>query len=232
MEHLKVKVGGPYACFTRPEFSVERVSYDVMTPSAARGILEAIFWKPEFSYQVKEIWVLKEIRHFTLLRNELSDRQKEGHPFFIEDKRQQRTARILKDVEYLIIANVVLRQHAKEKSNSVDGYRDQFRRNVEKGRCYHQPYLGCREFAAWFKKPDRSEKPIEGLPESLGTMLFDRRYQVNPKQKELKFYRHISRNKKEVVEGTADAVFFEAKLTDGKLIVPQEKYKEVEVPDA
>ena len=99
MDWLKVKVWGPYACFTRPEFNVERVSYDVMTPSAARGILEAIFWKPEFRWEVREIWILNPIRHIAFLRNELAARQGQV-PFFVEDQRQKRTTRALKEVAY------------------------------------------------------------------------------------------------------------------------------------
>src|SRR2546430_3434548 len=76
---IRVKVSGEYACFTRPEMKVERVSYDVITPSAARGVLEAIFWKPEFSWQVRQIWVLKAIRHFSILRNEVKNKRSEEH---------------------------------------------------------------------------------------------------------------------------------------------------------
>src|SRR3990172_9208037 len=98
-----IRIGGEYACFSRPEFKVERVSYLAITPSAARGALEAIFWKPEFRWELREISVLKPIRQMAVLLNELSDRLGDK-PFFVEDpgKRQQRASLILKDVEYLI----------------------------------------------------------------------------------------------------------------------------------
>src|ERR1700681_1645556 len=129
---LEVKVWGELACFTRPEMKAERVSYPVITPSAARGILEAIFWKPEFSWQVREIWVLNEIRHFSILRNEVNSKavaatavrwgQSEGG-YFAEEDRAQRHTLALRDVGYIVRADVILRDHATE---NVAKYRDQF----------------------------------------------------------------------------------------------------------
>ena len=159
---LQVKVWGERACFTRPETKVERVSYSVMTPSAARGILEAIFWKPEFFWQVREIQVLKPIRHFSILRNEVNDRMshkaaqrwmKEGGGYFADERehRAQRHTLGLYDVSYVIRADVALKPDV---SYSEAKYRDQFRRRVKRGRCYHRPYLGCREFAAEFTEPE------------------------------------------------------------------------------
>src|SRR5436309_15329084 len=101
MNHVPVelKVWGEYACFTRPEMKVERVSYTVMTPSAARGILEAIFWKPEFSWRVREIWVLKEIRYFSILRNEVQSKAspRTDRPLIISEERTQRHTLGLRD---------------------------------------------------------------------------------------------------------------------------------------
>src|SRR4051812_15846567 len=96
-----VRLGADLACFSRPELKVERVSYPVMTPSAARGVLEAIFWKPEIRWEIREIRLLKPIRFITLLRNEL-DRRQGGGPIFVEEQRQQRSSLILKDVEYVV----------------------------------------------------------------------------------------------------------------------------------
>ncbi len=175
---LEVKVWGGLACFTRPEMKVERVSYNVMTPSAARGVLEAIFWKPEFSWQVREIWVLNPIRHFSILRNEVNSKAvistarkwaKGGGGFFAEDDRAQRNTLALREVSYLIKADVVLKPHA---SDSVAKYRDQFRRRVERGQCYYIPYLGCREFSAYFAQPDGNEQALD-LTDDLGQILFD-----------------------------------------------------------
>lgn len=178
---LEVKVWGGIACFTRPEMKVERVSYDVMTPSAARGVLEAIFWKPEFSWQVREIWVLNPIRHFSVLRNETKSKAvvstarkwaTDGGGYFAEDDRAQRHTLALREVSYLIKADIVLKPHA---SDNVAKYRDQFRRRVERGQCHHIPYLGCREFCAYFGPPDSSEQAID-FTDDLGRMLFDLDY--------------------------------------------------------
>ncbi len=208
---LEVKVWGDHACFTRPEMKVERVSYEVMTPSAARGILEAIFWKPEFSWQVREIWVLKPIRHFSILRNEVKNKAvmstargwvAEGGAYFAEDDRAQRHTLALRDVAYLIKADVALKQHA---TDDVAKYREQFRRRVSRGQCHTVPYFGCREFVAYFGPPDGSEQPID-LTDDLGRMLFD-----------LDYMRDDS--------GRGTPRFFPARLDAGVLRVPIELYR-------
>jgi len=188
--YLQVKVWGDWACFTRPEMKVERVSYPVMTPAAARGVLEAIFWKPEISWQVREIWVLRPIRYFSILRNEttqiISHRnalkwKKQGGNFFINEvdedgvmrNRAQRHTLSLRDVAYVIKADITLKPHA---DADPAKYRDQFRRRVTRGQYHHTPYLGCREFAAGFGDPQAGDQP---LPETsdLGLMLFDLDYE-------------------------------------------------------
>lgn len=207
---LEVKVWGELACFTRPEMKAERVSYPVMTPSAARGMLEAIFWKPEFSWQVREIWVLKEIRHFSILRNEVNSKAvvataqrwaESGGGYFAEEDRAQRHTLALRDVAYIIKADIVLAPHA---TDDVAKYRDQFRRRVNHGECYHRPYLGCREFAAFFGPPDGTERPID-LTDELGLVLFDLDY---------------------AKDGSGRGVprFFRARLESGILHVPTELY--------
>jgi len=206
---LEVKVWAPYACFTRPEMKVERVTYPVMTPSAARGVLEAIFWKPEFQWQVREIWVLKPIRHISLLRNEVSQIISEqsvapGKNYFIDDDRAQRHTLALRDVEYLIRADVRLRSHAE---HNEAAYRDQFRRRVQRGQCYHRPYLGCREFSAQFALPTGDEQPIE-TSDDLGLVLGE-----------------IIHEEKENV--LCRPVYFHALLRRGVLQVPPEIYLEV-----
>jgi CRISPR-associated protein Cas5d len=156
---LTVKVWGDTACFTRPEMKAERVSYPMMPPSAARGVLEAIFWKPEFAWQIRGIWVLKEVRFFSILRNEVNSKvalstargwARSGGGYFAEEDRAQRHTLALRDVAYVIMADIVLAAHATE---DIAKYRDQFRRRVNRGQCYHQPYLGCREFVAFFGPP-------------------------------------------------------------------------------
>jgi len=166
---LEVKVWSPMACFTRPENKVERVSYPMPTPSAARGILEAIFWKPEFRYRVREIAVLKPIQFASILRNEVDGKATGSEGISITERRQQRHTLLLRDVAYVVKADIVLRPHA---TDDVAKYRDQFQRRVQRGQCFHRPALGCREFAADFAPPDGSEAPISDT-RSLGMMLFD-----------------------------------------------------------
>jgi CRISPR-associated protein Cas5d len=213
---LEVKVWGEWACFTRPENKVERVSYPVMTPSAARGILEAIFWKPEFVWQVREIWVLKPITYFSILRNEMNNRQshrsaqgwiKNGGGYFADDDRAQRHTLALRDVEYLIKADVALKPHTIDPPAK---YREQFGRRVKKGQCYHHPYFGCREFAAEFADSNGSEQPIDQSSD-LGLMLFDMRFAHNGDGKGVK----------------AEPIFFDARLESGVVRVPQKLYEEV-----
>ncbi|MBM4287973.1 MAG: type I-C CRISPR-associated protein Cas5 [Deltaproteobacteria bacterium] len=183
---LEVKVWGDWACFTRPEMKVERVSYPVMTPSAARGVLEAIFWKPEISWRVREIWVLNAIRYFSILRNEVTKVisheaarkwQKSGGGYFADEDRGkyggQRHTLALREVAYIIKADIALKPHA---DADAAKYRDQFRRRVARGQYHHTPYLGCREFAARFGEPNTSDLPLKRLNMELGLMLFDLEY--------------------------------------------------------
>ncbi len=176
---IKLRIWGEYALFTRPEMKVERVSYDVITPSAARGILEAIYWKPSIRWVIDRIHVLKPIRFENIRRNELANRvavnkkDMSGHKLvcrFIEDDRQQRASMVLKDVEYIIEAHF-------EISDSDD--RDPgkhlaiFERRARKGQCFHRPYFGCREFPVNFEWCEN----IPGTPfsgtQDLGYMLYD-----------------------------------------------------------
>lgn len=158
--------------FTRPELKVERLSYPVMTPSAAAGVLEAIFWKPEFSWQVVAIEVLRDIRQFTLRRNETTDLAPLTEAVTGRRRidtaahRVQRNAVCLRDVAYRIYGQVCLRDRATKPESA---YRDQFRRRVSRGACFSQPYLGTREFSAAFGEPDDT-LPI-GLSQDLGIML-------------------------------------------------------------
>jgi len=218
---VSMKVWGDYACFSRPEFKVERVSYPVITPSAARGVLEAIFWKPEFRYEIRKIGVLQQGSQMTILRNEIGRRQGQ-EPFFVENARQQRSSLILKDVAYLIRAEMVLRDHA---TDPIYKYRDQFNRRVERGQCYHTPYLGTREFAASFAPPDGAI-PDASLNLDLGLMLFDIVFVESEEQAEMEFMRHGPDGPR-CVQGYAQALFFPAKLEQGWLKVPEEKYQEL-----
>lgn len=207
---LAVRVWGDLACFTRPEMKVERVSYPVMTPSAARGVLEAIFWKPEFDYRILAIHVLKPIRYFSILRNEMNHRQSErsavtwwrdgagGYNATSEHNRAQRHTLALRDVAYLIEAQIALRPHA---DTDPAKYRDQLRRRVRDGRCFATPYLGCREFSCAFAEPDGTEQAIE-LSDDLGPMLLELDYALDR-------------------SGRGKPRFFDARLSAGVLRVPQ-----------
>lgn len=175
---LEVKVWGEFACFTRPEMKVERVSYPVPTPSAARGMLEAIFWKPQFDWRINEIVVLRPIRFVSILRNEINNRAsfgsatswaKEGGGYSASTDRAQRHTLALRDVAYIIRADVLPRDGVEDPPAK---YRDQFRRRVSRGQCFSRPYLGCREFAAEFSEPAGDDVPISRT-EDLGLMLLD-----------------------------------------------------------
>ena len=219
---LEVKVWGDFALFTRPEFSVERVSYDVMTPSAARGVLEAIFWKPEFSWKIHEIQVLKPIRHFSILRNECntlaSDRtaknwSKKGvGSYYVDEDRSQRHSLCLRKVAYVIKAEIVLKPH----ENNLQKYLCQFKRRLKRGQCHHQPYLGTREFSAYFSEPEGDED-IQNITDDLGLMLFD--VEIAKNEKGSMAYLAHDRNGSQIVNGSARPKFFPAKLEKGVLDV-------------
>jgi len=181
---LAGRIWGELACLTRPELKVERVTYPVPTPSAVRGILEAIFWKPQFFWKIATIAVLTPIRYFSIFRNEANDKQsfhaaqgwlKNGGNYRIDEARNraQRHTLALREVDYLITAQIVLRADV---TDDPAKYRDQFRRRVHNGRCFSTPYFGCREFPASFGPSDGTERPIE-LTENLGPMLFDLDYE-------------------------------------------------------
>lgn len=171
---LRLRVWGDNACFTRPEMKVERVSYDVMTPSAARGILEAILWKPAILWQVTQIDVLKPIRWESVRRNEVGTTMSpRASGLYIEDQRQQRAGLFLRDVAYTIHAHFEMTERAGSEDN-VKKFEEMFLRRATKGQCFHRPYLGCREFAADFEpvSPDVVYEPI-GESRDLGFMFYD-----------------------------------------------------------
>lgn len=186
---IKVEVWGDYALFTRPEMKVERVSYDVMTPSAARGILEAIYWHPGMRWVIDRIRVCKPIRFDNIRRNEVKAtasvanaktamKTGRGNLYIATSKEiQQRASMLLRDVHYVIEAHFVMTEQAAESDNSGK-FQDIIKRRLQKGQMYHQPCLGCREFPCNFKLcEDVPECPEElrGVRD-LGYMLFDMNY--------------------------------------------------------
>ncbi len=221
-----IEVWGPMACFTRPELKVERVSYDVITPSAARAVFEAIFWKPAIHWQVTKIEVLNPIKWTSIRRNEVGAVASKN-PLFIEDKRQQKNSLLLKDVRYRIWAKLVFipkwkRVDSKNvlidaeeavllhKDENPGKYNAMFERRANKGQCFNQPYLGTREFSASFRlvDPDKEglTKPIEDSRD-LGIMLYDMDFESDPIKPE--------------------AMFFRAKMDHGVIVVPPINSKEV-----
>jgi len=187
---VRVKVWGERACFTRPEMKSERVSYDVITPSAARGILEAIHWKPAIRWHIDRIRVLKPIRFESIRRNEVGSKispanvsramkagSTAGLTNYVDQDRQQRAAMVLRDVAYVIEAHFELTPKAGA-DDSVGKHLDIFNRRARKGQCFHMPCLGVREFPAAFALIEEGESlpaPHESLlaERDLGWMLHD-----------------------------------------------------------
>lgn len=199
-----LEVWGPMACFTRPELKVERVSYDVITPSAARAIFEAIFWKPAIHWQVTKIEVLNPVKWTSVRRNEVGA-VASRNPIFIEDKRQQKNTLCLKDVRYRIWARlefIPVRKRKGEQLSLFDEtahpdenpakYNAMFERRASKGQCFNQPYLGTRECSCSFRlvNPETEEldAPISENRD-LGIMLYDMDFEQNLKNPPAMFYR-------------------------------------------
>lgn len=196
---VRVKVTGDYACFTRPDLKVERMTYPCMTPSAARGVLDSILWKPEFQWYVRRIIVLNPVRFMLVKRNEINSKQGKN-PIVIEERRAQRNSVILRDVAYIIEASIFMgNANDKRMYEKYVGMTDKkegiFPRRVKKGQCWRRPYLGTREFSAEFMQPDENDQPIqETIP--IGSMLFDIFYDE---------------------AGKPQPLFFEAAIHDGVL---------------
>lgn len=216
---LRLKVWGRNACFTRPEMKVERVSYDVMTPSAARGILEAILWKPAIRWRITQIDVLNPIKWESVRRNEIGAVMSSvTDGIFIEDRRQQRAGLFLREVAYTIHAFFEMTNKAGP-GDSLVKFEEMFLRRAEKGQCFHHPYLGCREFPAAFTPipegsplPETSEKLAElgfGNPRDMGYMLYDIFHDHSADIKDL----HLCNEK-------CQPHFFKAVLDNGKIGIP------------
>ena len=205
MKGFCLEVSGSYACFTRPEMKVERVSYDVITPSAARAIFEAILWKPAIRWRVKRIDVMEPIRWISVRRNEVGKvASPRSDGLFIEDERQQRAGLFLRDVRYRLfgvfdfikpedrpkVFNPVPEhlidyeeaeglKKADVRSDETEAkYAAMFDRRATKGQCFNQPYLGCREFSAQFRLVNPVAEPATTISETrdLGWMLYDMDY--------------------------------------------------------
>lgn len=240
MHEWCLEVWGDYACFTRPEMKVERVSYDIMTPSAARAIFESILWKPAIRWNVTKIEVINPIKWISVRRNEvgkkvsnptakqLSGALGEQMGIFIEDERQQRAGLFLRDVRYrihgyfdFIPPEMRKKNHPslhecwadeKEQSEIVRldeteaKYAAMFERRAKKGQCFHRPYLGCREFACFFRLVDPKNDLSLPINETrdLGFMLYDMDFEQDVNKPKPLFFRAciekgtVNTNRKEV----------------------------------
>ncbi len=217
MEHFDkefcLEVWGPIACFTRPELKVERVSYDVITPSAARAIFEAIFWKPAIRWQVTKIEVLNPIKWTSIRRNEVG--AVSSKPVFIEDKRQQKNTLMLQDVRYRIWAKLefipMWKRAGESKNPTIDKeedamlrmdenpgkYNAMFERRASKGQCFNQPYLGTRECSASFRLINPEQEELSAPyndSRDLGLMLYDMDFEGNLDKPDAMFYHAIMEN--------------------------------------
>ena len=229
-----LEVSGDYALFSRPEMKVERVSYDVITPSAARGILEAIYWKPQIRWIINHITVINPIRFTNIRRNEIS--KKASSPtaalvadggygslgIYVDEERQQRASLLLRDVRYLIHASVhildprIERDGEKAPVNEAAGkHLEMFKRRARKGQAFQQPYFGCREFPVCFTLHENESTlpmPHDSLlgEKDLGFMLHDLEFDQNPKTKAVK---------------STTPHFFRAQMKNGIIEVPELPFK-------
>jgi len=225
---IVVRVWGKYACFTRPENKVERLSYDLITPSAARGVLEAIYWKPAVRWVVERIHVYREPRFTNLRRNEVASKAsaplakqamsgtlKGPLALYVDEDRQQRAATILVDVDYVIEARFELL----DDSEPVAKHYNMFKRRAEKGQCFHRPYLGNREFPCDFEWVDGTipASPLAG-ERDLGLMLHDLVFTPLDKEQAKEadtLCGHTGAPLK------AEPRFFHAVMRDGVVVVPE-----------
>lgn len=214
MYGIELRVWGDYACFTRPEMKVERVSYDVITPSAARGIIESIHYKPAIKWVIDEIKVLKPVRFSNIRRNEVSSiisasninaAMKGTKSIYLNANkdRQQRATLMLKDVEYIIKAHFEMTQKAGE-TDTPEKHYNIFLRRARLGQCFNQPYLGCREFPANFELVEGQIYQPIGETKDLGFMLYDIDFKNN-----------------------MQPVFFRAYMENGIIKIPDELQRRV-----
>lgn len=214
LPQVHVRLRGEFALFTRPEAKVERMSYPIITPSAARGAVEAVMWKPEMRYVVERIVVFQPPKFQTIKRNEVSkkvpatfvrwpDANRADGEIFADRDRQQRNALVLCGVDYVVTVRIELTPKAKEPADSVGKYVGMLARRLESGQCYTTPYLGCREFPADADLATGDERPDPALADRLtqdfGLILHDIEYGA---------------------DGRRRAHFFHAKMVAGVIDVP------------
>ena len=205
---LSIRARGPWALFTRPELKTERVSYPCITPSAARGLFEAIFWKPIFNWNIERIHILSPINYVSILRNEVKPKGKLPNidkkivtckPIMVnkDSVRMQRNSVVLRNVDYIIDAFMVFEASRLRADENPVKYETMFKRRVSSGQCHHTPCLGCREFAANISPAHGAPPPIQET-QNLGKMLWDIDYKSEPKR----------------------SILFDAKIVNGVIDVP------------
>lgn len=207
MSHgVRIRVWGELALFSRPEMKVERCSYDMITPSAARGILEAIYWHPGLRWVIDKLYVRKPIQFTSIRRNEVKNKILASNvlnvmnggnkPLFQSSKDEivQRAAILLREVDYIIEAHFEMTEQANA-SDNPGKFKDIIMRRLKRGECYHMPYFGCREFPANFQlfEEDMVETAYQGEEKDLGYMLYDLDYS-NPAEIQPMFFRAILKN--------------------------------------
>lgn len=212
MKKFSLCVRGDFACFTRPEMKVERVSYDVITPSAARAVFEAILWKPAISWRIHEIEVLNPIKWFSVRRNEVASKISTNHirsamvsgtgalALYADEDRQQRAGLILRDVAYRLHASFEMTDKAGPEDNRAK-FEEMFERRAAKGQTFHQPYLGCREFPCAFslETDDRRDPAPIADSQDLGWMLYDMDFSRDPPAP--LFFRAVMKNGGVAIDG-------------------------------
>ena len=239
-DFIKLHVKGDFACFTRPEMKVERVSYDIITPSAARGILEAIYWKPQFTWVIRKIHLLAPIQFTNIRRNEVGKKipniteaimsgKSDSPSMDIVAERQQRASLLLRDVAYGIEATIEIKDHRFNKNgpqlsthDNIGKHLGQFERRAKRGAHFHQPYFGTREFPAnctWVDQDSPFPAPEKPIPETdinkeLGFMFHD--FQFLPSDEKKGTF--IESNQGHRIKATPR--FFPAKIENGILTVP------------
>ena len=249
--HVTIRTWGDYACFTRPEMKVERVSYPVMTPSAARGVLEAIFWEPEIYYLIDAINIIQRGRWLSVRRNEVTSvisienaKTWMKSPEKISPIRAgggaadgtQRNMLALAGVEYLITAEVHLSDIGRKRGHPLKTYRTEIERRAKNGKCFHRPYLGVREFAADFDWEDDIQLALERRSvelgknskgawpeEDLGLMLYD----VFDHERRTQGFRWLTQDEHEMQPKKKSSPRW-----DGSLVKPEAVFFHANIKDA
>jgi CRISPR-associated protein Cas5d len=206
---LRLRVTGSLACFTRPELKTERVSYEVITPSAARALFECVLWKPEIKWEVREIAVINPVQWASFRRNEVNSKMSPRSGEIIADEdRAQRNTVALRDVDYVLTAGFRLTKPVSDECN-VAKYTNMFRDRLQRGQRHRAPYLGCREFEAQIDEAPERVETYEGklgLQRSLGELFYD--------------WDWTEESDRDLSRGPSRALFFQARLVKGVLRVP------------